>query len=664
MQIPNQHGTNPEDLKITRDEFKKIEKAMKRPEFAELMGDYMKEISDPKNREEYDQYLKQLEKESELPKGMKLIKPEPHFCVKTTIWNKQNRKHEQKFFINICSTGVLDKPQSETITQNGQTGQNWKIPYSIGKIRYDQDKKQNICNTVDVAFHPNTIGLCYKMPNFQNLVCSTALEASGKQLGERNEEISKDFKVLKHTKCKGGEPALLPVRIDKKGKLTNELDSRQGGQANAQTKLQKDINQMKEENEKTKEEEKLKQQQQKEELAEDDEDIKKESNEIESTAVSRPKFRFIYSYPVEYSDFLDSRANMSIKLPNQLACELKMFKVEAMKEIQLDLSNQALVLDVPNKYFLDIKLPYPIESNEASAKFDAKAKTLKIRAPISKEYLKIKYQEELDRIKQEQISIQNDDENQESEIKQEIQIKFIPQEPEDLKIDDQKVLVEELASSEIKDQLNQEIEVQEQKQENFLSLTFNQRQDGKLLFLIIRIKGYTKEELQIEYDENDLCILQKLIVNSIITNQFLHLKLQNNSDSLVTVDYVTDFVIIKFESKNQDNQIIIQEQEYANIPFSQFHEKLDELKNSRLRKLEQQQQKINNEELEIPYSKEQTQQPENQKKIEYIEQNNDEDDQPELKVESQQTLLNNFQQRKNIQFLRFHDIMPEIFEID
>lgn len=64
------------------------------------------------------------------------------------------------------------------------------------------------------------------MPNFKNLVCSTALEASGKQLGERNEEISKDFKVLKHTKCKGGEPALLPVRIDKKGKLTNELDSR------------------------------------------------------------------------------------------------------------------------------------------------------------------------------------------------------------------------------------------------------------------------------------------------------------------------------------------------------------------------------------------------------------------------------------------------------
>lgn len=30
---------------------RKIEGAMKRPEFQELLGDYMKEISDPKNRE-------------------------------------------------------------------------------------------------------------------------------------------------------------------------------------------------------------------------------------------------------------------------------------------------------------------------------------------------------------------------------------------------------------------------------------------------------------------------------------------------------------------------------------------------------------------------------------------------------------------------------------
>ena len=67
---------------------------MKRPKFADLMIDYMKEISDPKNREEYDEYLNQLERENELPKDMKLIKPEPQFCLKTTIWSKSNKKRE------------------------------------------------------------------------------------------------------------------------------------------------------------------------------------------------------------------------------------------------------------------------------------------------------------------------------------------------------------------------------------------------------------------------------------------------------------------------------------------------------------------------------------------------------------------------------------------
>jgi dynein assembly factor 2 len=31
---------------------------MKKPEFLDMLNDYMKEISDPANKEEYDQYLK------------------------------------------------------------------------------------------------------------------------------------------------------------------------------------------------------------------------------------------------------------------------------------------------------------------------------------------------------------------------------------------------------------------------------------------------------------------------------------------------------------------------------------------------------------------------------------------------------------------------------
>lgn len=46
---------------------------MKDPKFGEILGEYMLEVSDPKNKEEHDNYLKQLEKDGELPKHMKLI---------------------------------------------------------------------------------------------------------------------------------------------------------------------------------------------------------------------------------------------------------------------------------------------------------------------------------------------------------------------------------------------------------------------------------------------------------------------------------------------------------------------------------------------------------------------------------------------------------------
>lgn len=60
---------------MSKDEFRRIENAMKQPEFAGMLNDYMLEISDPKNKDEYDEYLKQLQKEGDLPKELKLVKP-------------------------------------------------------------------------------------------------------------------------------------------------------------------------------------------------------------------------------------------------------------------------------------------------------------------------------------------------------------------------------------------------------------------------------------------------------------------------------------------------------------------------------------------------------------------------------------------------------------
>ena len=51
------------EVQLTKEEQERLSEAIKKPEFQELMNDYMQEISDPKNREEYDAYLKQCEEE-------------------------------------------------------------------------------------------------------------------------------------------------------------------------------------------------------------------------------------------------------------------------------------------------------------------------------------------------------------------------------------------------------------------------------------------------------------------------------------------------------------------------------------------------------------------------------------------------------------------------
>ena len=40
---------------------------------------------------------------------------------------------------------------------------------------------------------------------------------------------------------------------------------------------------------------------------------------------------------------------------------------------------------MPDKYFLDLQLPYPVISDDGNAKFEAKKKLLRIKLPVDKD---------------------------------------------------------------------------------------------------------------------------------------------------------------------------------------------------------------------------------------------------------------------------------------
>ena len=51
--------------------------------------------------------------------------------------------------------------------------------------------------------------------------------------------------------------------------------------------------------------------------------------------------------------------------------------------MNLNINKTSLILEVPEVYYLDIKLHYEVNESEGTAKFDPKNKKLKITLPIT-----------------------------------------------------------------------------------------------------------------------------------------------------------------------------------------------------------------------------------------------------------------------------------------
>jgi len=247
-----------------------------------------------------------MERDQELPKGMKLLKPTPEFCIKTSLKGKNDSKFTTKLFINICSTTELQRPTFQTTSQSGQKGQNWKLPYITNKPRYDQDKEKKVCTTIDIAFNPYAIEILPRNPLFEKLLCDTAIDSTEKQLLDRNEVVSRDYKILKKMKCKGGEPATMTIRGSRLKEDPNKKqeDPPQKRQTDGDfgPKLYQEFKQKQRENDDKKKEEKDKDKEKEMEENENEDKgmVIEELEQTTSNQIDCPKYAIFYSYESEY----------------------------------------------------------------------------------------------------------------------------------------------------------------------------------------------------------------------------------------------------------------------------------------------------------------------------------------------------------------------------
>lgn len=183
---------------------------------------------------------------------------------------------------------------------DGRKGYSWQLPYRVSKPRHDQDKKGDLCSTVDVVFHSDIGGFIIH-DDFKKFVAETAIDGVNKVLAEHKEKCSADYKIMKHMNCKGGKPALLTIKVATENKLLANADVNKH-----ETQLQKEIATQSEEYKKLqKEEEELraKAKQDAKALGEiDEEDEEKEQDEQMPTSVVRPKYKLVYSYPANLEE--------------------------------------------------------------------------------------------------------------------------------------------------------------------------------------------------------------------------------------------------------------------------------------------------------------------------------------------------------------------------
>ena len=368
----------PDDKRITRKEARDLLKALDKPEFPNLMDDYVKEISNPNNIKETNQFLKESEEKKDLPANVRLAKPTPGFCIRSEKYSIKHPAQRKKVFINLVSLDEVQEPQSDSNNM-------WKLPYLLNPGRHDQDKKGKYCTTYDVVFHPKAIDLANGNLAFKKFVCDTAIEGINNQiLSKEEEKISKDF-VIKKFDYKGLEVSYVNVHSLNKG----EMDDRKEPSEYHKTQVMKEVEKLKAEHDKNKEEEKKE-----EEIDvydQPDVDSKDNVNDVIKTKKQidkdskEPVYQIKYSDNFELNNFFYNPQGYE-ETPKHdyknFIIEIKTPLMQSAAEAELEIDTKKLKFKYKDIYLLNLDLPIEINKDSTKAKFDKSKKILTLSADI------------------------------------------------------------------------------------------------------------------------------------------------------------------------------------------------------------------------------------------------------------------------------------------
>ncbi len=367
--VGNMASKGLEDLKLSNDEVKRLTNAFKNEEFRKLFGEYAAEISDPDNKARYEAEIQQMENERGM--DIKFVHPEPGYVLKTS-------DGKSKAFVNICKNENIGRPSAEKkIGPGGSKGMCWNLPHSFAPPREDIDKAGVKCTVYDFVIHPDTYRMAETNARFKAMVHDTAFDGIARQF-----DVKLDRKNVRFPKINfKGKPVPTVIRT----KQSDNIPKQKPEEHDILNKLPYPYDDLSTE-------EKMKKREEQRKKSDNDKRNSSLTKQQETNAskdaqqYTEPTYVITHRSEVDYQDYTNAPQLRTSTRPKELVIAINLPLLKSAKQVDLDIFEKHLQLksESPAKYQLSLNLPYEVDENKGSAKFDKAKKQLQVTLPVTR----------------------------------------------------------------------------------------------------------------------------------------------------------------------------------------------------------------------------------------------------------------------------------------
>ncbi|XP_057326040.1 protein kintoun [Microplitis mediator] len=366
---------NWDELEVTREEFDKLSECLKKEDFRKLFIEYAEEVSKPENRKLYQEEIIKLERERGV--DVTFVNPEPGYVIKTSL------NGDKKCFINISKNECVGKPTSQPSydVDNGHRGLQWSIPHTLAPPRDDLDKKKSRCTVFDVVFNPDTLYLASKNPRFRDIVNNTALDSV-----ENNFKVKLDRKNIRFPKINFKGVSQSSV-IRRECEKSSESEESKDFEPEIYQKLISSYDEAREKYKK-----KLSAQEKPSRPTPATKYLNNKTSISEDTKYATPKYLIKHQTDLDLQDFRNAKdSKIYAATPKKLIIIIDLPLLRGANDATLDVQERLLsvVSEKPAQYRLELPLPYRVDPDHGSAKFDTSKKKLTVTLPVIREVVKL-----------------------------------------------------------------------------------------------------------------------------------------------------------------------------------------------------------------------------------------------------------------------------------